>query len=234
MTTPTGRTPQLPNALFASVSRRARQLGRGDGGDDLFLLALLDLPEDVLARRILEAEGADVGRVLGEVRRPEAVATDATRGFAFPPAYNEMFGRAQGFAATLGDGTITPEHVLLSLIWDPTSLASQVLWRLGIPRERLLERLRAAGVAVPQAALPEQREVEIGERVWFDREQTGRVLEYLRAHVPQDVQWGFNYENERGWVMGETRVDMQRLVSEALASRSTSSDETSAGPSPVH
>jgi hypothetical protein len=89
-------------------------------------------------------------------------------------------------------------------------------------------------VAVPQAALPEQREVEIGERVWFDREQTGRVLEYLRAHVPQDAQWGFNYENERGWVMGETRVDMQRLVSEALASRSTSSDETSAGPSPVH
>lgn len=36
------------------------------------------------------------------------------RGFTHAPAYG-MHGRADAFAAALGDGAITPEHVLLAL-----------------------------------------------------------------------------------------------------------------------
>jgi hypothetical protein len=60
----------------------------------------------------------------------------------------------QAFATTLGDGTITLEHVLMALLWDPVSASSQVLWRLGVSRERIVERLRDSGVPVPSSSLP--------------------------------------------------------------------------------
>jgi ATP-dependent Clp protease ATP-binding subunit ClpA len=217
MRSPAGRTSQVPLPIIAAVRRHVEEFGRDVAGDDVFLLAILDLPDDVVARRVLEAEGLSADRVLAEIRTSEDVPSDSPRGVRFPPAYNEMLGRAQGLAAALGDGQITPEHVLLSLIWNPTSLASQVLWRVGISRERLVDRLREMGVSTPRADLPEQREMEVGERVWFGRHETDRVLRHLREHIPPDVFWGFNYEDDRAWVWAEARIDMHALVAEALA-----------------
>jgi hypothetical protein len=37
----------------------------------------------------------------------------------FSPACYLVLGRAQGFAAALGDGPMTVEHLLLALVWDP-------------------------------------------------------------------------------------------------------------------
>jgi len=206
----------MPKPLLASAMQRAKELGRTDAGDDLFLLAILDLPGDAVARKVLQAEGATADLVVRSVRRSDGAAPDANS-IRFPPAYNETLGRAQGFAATLGDGTITPEHVLLSLIWDPTNGASQVLWHLGVHRERLIDRLRDLGVLVPAADPPEQREIETGDRVWFRREDTDRVLRYLSDRLPDDAWWGFNYEGDRAWVRSETRIDVESLVAEAIA-----------------
>ena len=107
----------MPREIHSLVASIAQRLGRDVAGDDLFLLALMELPDDVPARSALEAEGVTWDRVLAEVGDK---ASDTFQGLLFPPAYNALLGRSQAFAATLGDGAITPEHILLALIWEPT------------------------------------------------------------------------------------------------------------------
>jgi hypothetical protein len=155
--------------------------------------------------------------VLAQIRTEADRPLEDPAGISFTPAYYTMHGRTEGFAATLGDGEITPEHVLLALLWDPASSSTELLWRLGVQREAIIKRLRALGVAVPAAALPPTREIEMGERVWFEREQTARVLEHLRHSIPPDTLWGFNYEDDRAWVDAESRVDLGALVAAALS-----------------
>jgi hypothetical protein len=212
-----GRCPQLPSRLLGAAGAHARDLGRTVASDDLFLLALTELDEAQPARRALAAEGIDAGRLLGEIRVEGDRPPDQPQGLFYSPAYYTMHGRAEGFAAVLGDGSITPEHVLLAVLWDPTSHSSHLLWRLGVNRERIVERLRDLGLPVPPAPLPPQREIEWGERVWFDRADVSRVLHHLRLHIPPDTRWGFNYEGERAWARAESSVDLDALVKAALA-----------------
>jgi catechol 2,3-dioxygenase-like lactoylglutathione lyase family enzyme len=134
----------------------------------------------------------------------------------YAPAYYLMHGRAQGLAAALGDGTITPELVLLALLWDGGTASSQLLWRLGASRERLVERLGRLGVPVPASALPAQHEREWGEPVWFDRDQVRTVLDHVRLHTPPGTRWGFNYEGDQAWIHGQADVDFEALVADAL------------------
>lgn len=113
-------------------------------------------------------------------------------------------------------GEITPADVLLALLWDPISESSRSLWKLGIARERVLDCLRQGGVSVPSAPLPAQREIEWGERVWFDRDNAASVVDHVRRHVPPAV-WAFNYEGQQAWVIAESSVDLRTLVRRALA-----------------
>jgi hypothetical protein len=211
-----GEKPDLPGPILDRVVARAKQLGRDVASDDLFLLALTELDETQPARRALALENVDADHLLDEIRtgadrpRSDGVLT-------FSPAYYTVYGRAQGFAASLGDGAIAPEHVLLAVIWDPTSGSSHLLWRLGVRRERIIERLRSLGAQVPAAPLPRQREIEWGERVWFDRRNVRRVLDQLQLHIPPGTEWGFNYEGDRAWAHAEAHVDVAGLVRAALA-----------------
>lgn len=210
-----GEATQLPREIHSLVASIAQRLGRDVAGDDLFLLALLELHRDVPARSALEAEGVTGDQALAEVRAGGDKASDAFEGLLFPPAFNALLGRAQAFAATLGDGAITPEHVLLALIWDPTSGSSQLLWRLGVQRERIIERLAREGIPTPEAPIPKQREIEMGERVWFDRSDVAKVLQGLGRRIHPGTRWGFNYEGDRAWVWAEAHVDLKALVDEA-------------------
>lgn len=70
---------------------------------------------------------------------------------------------------------------------------------------------------VPRTSLPPQREIEVGERVWFDRKDVRVVLDHLLRNVPPGTHWGFNYEGERAWVLAETSVNLRALVDEVLA-----------------
>jgi hypothetical protein len=214
MTSVWGRCPPLPRAVRDRASAHARSLGRQVADDDLFLVAVAGLHEGRPARRALAAEGIDEDRLLSMVRvsgdGPPAV------GLTFSPAYFKLEGRAQGFAAALGDGRITPEHVLLALVWDPGSRSSYLLWRLGVPRERIIERLRELGVPTPMAPLPEQRELKWGPQVWFDRAQVRAVVDCLRARIPPGTRWGFNYAADRAWAIAEAHVDLPALVSAAI------------------
>ena len=217
MKEPFGRSSQLPAELFRAVVAAAHDLGRDVAGDDLFFLGLFDLPEGTAARAALETQGLSRERVAESIRTAGDHASDEPGGIRFPPSLNEVHGRADGFAAALGDGGITPEHVLLSLIWNPTSQTSQLLWRFGVQREWILDSLRDSGVPIPLVAIPEQREVDVGERVWFDRDHLSRVIDLVREHVAPGTAWGFNYEDGRVWVRAEISVDVQAVVDEAVA-----------------
>jgi ATP-dependent Clp protease ATP-binding subunit ClpA len=207
----------MPRDLLDVVRSTAQRLGRQVASDDLFLLALTELRGDSDARRALEAAGVDGERLSREIRTGGDEPTERKEGLTFAPAFYSMEGRAQAFAASLGNGTIRPEHVLMALLWDPVSASSQLLWRLGVSRERIVDRLRDSGVPVPRASVPPQQDIEWGDRVWFDRKDVRVVLDHVRLNVPPATRWGFNYEGERAWVNAETSVDLQAIVNAALA-----------------
>lgn len=210
-----------PRAVGDAVFALARQLGRAVAGDGLFLVAVAGLDGDPPARRALEAEGLSAERLLGEVRTGGDGPPDGeffTAGLQYTYTYSWTSGWADGFAAAAsGDGTITPEHVLLALLWDPMSQSSQLLWNLGVAREAVVERLRELGVTVPRAPLPRQYEVEMGERVWFGRDQVTAVIRHVPRRLPPGAHFGFNYDGDRAWAWAEASVDLEALVREALA-----------------
>jgi hypothetical protein len=53
--------------------------------DDIILLGLLDLAEEVTARRVLEAEGAGRDRVLTAIRTRGDAPSDSPQGLSYPP-----------------------------------------------------------------------------------------------------------------------------------------------------
>lgn len=194
----------------------AKELRRDLAGDELFLLALAELDPPTPARLALEAEGVTAER-LREYIRTEGDETAAPPDhLSYAPAYYSMIGRVDGFAASLGDGQATPEHVLLALLWEPRSSSSQILHGLGVSREAVVDRLRSLGVPVPTAPLPEYKAVQLGDEVWFDRDQVETVITHLRLHLRPGAHWGFNYEGDRAYAVAEAGVDLEALVAEAL------------------
>lgn len=181
------------------------------------LLALLELGADQPARRALEEAGVTRERVLDDIHQSADDCADRPEGATYSPAMYTIQGRAEAFAAALGEGPITPEHVLLALLWDPINRSSHCLWRLGVAREHVLERLRELDVRVPSAPLPPQREIDWGERVMFDREKVHVVLEHVRLQLAPTATWAFNYDGDQAWVRAESSLDLQALVDRAVA-----------------
>jgi hypothetical protein len=214
----TGRGEHIPGAIFRGVTEHAQRMGYSVASDDLFLVAVAGLPENTPARDVLESRGINADRLSAEISSRAWPMPKGSGGLLFPPAFNSMAGRAEAFAASLGDGPISPEHVLMALLWDPSSLSSQLLWRLGVSREDIIDGLRSRGVAVPRAAIPPQVEVEMGERVWIDRDDVQRVIGELPRMLTPDAHFGFNYEEDRAWVIAEASVDLRSLVDGILAS----------------
>lgn len=217
MTSVWAGSARLPSAVFDGAARNALELGRVVVSDDLFLLALADLDESQPARRALAAAGVTGERLLQHIRTSgDDVGRPSGGGLRFAPAYYTLHGLAQGFAATLGDGVISAEHVLLAILWTGNSHAFAALRHLDVTRETIVHELSELGIPVPRAQLPRLVEVEWGERVWFERDQIGDVLDHVRLHLDPDTHWGFNYEANRAWIHAERSVDMDALVRRAL------------------
>jgi ATP-dependent Clp protease ATP-binding subunit ClpA len=161
---PAGRREQLPRVIFKGVIEHARRMGYTVATDDLFLLAVAELPEGTRARHVLASEEIQGEHLAIHISSRARPMPEGTKGLLFPPAFNSMAGRAEAFAASLGDGPITPEHVLIALIWDPGSGSSQLLWQLGVSRESIIDGLRSHGVAVPLAPIPPQVVVRDGRK----------------------------------------------------------------------
>jgi catechol 2,3-dioxygenase-like lactoylglutathione lyase family enzyme len=207
---------RLPGRVEKTVVDVGMELQRQVLSDDLFLLALARLGPESPAGQVLEAEGVTPDVLLASIRTPGDGGTSTKHGMTYSPAYYAMHGRADAFAAALGDGTITPEHVLLALLWDAGNRSCSVLEALGVRREAVVEGLARNDVPVPASPLPERRRVDFGERVWFDRDQVQRVIDHLRAVLGPRTAWGFNYEGDRAWAVAESSVDLETVVAEAL------------------
>jgi catechol 2,3-dioxygenase-like lactoylglutathione lyase family enzyme len=207
---------RLPGKVEKAVLDLGVELNRPVLGDDLYLLALARLDPEAPARQVLEAEGVTADVLMTRIRTRGDGGASAKLGMTYSPTYYAMHGRAAAFAAGLGDGTITPEHLLLALLWDGSGAASQLLWHVGASREAMVDGLRSRGVAVPAAPLPAQREMDLGEPVWFDRDQVQAVIDELRATVPPGIHWGFNYDGDRAYAVAESSVNLEQLVAEAL------------------
>jgi hypothetical protein len=210
-----GRSPELPERVLDAVHRQACALGRTVASDDLFLLAISELDDAQPARRALAAGGIDSARLMAHIKVEGDAPLDPAEGLHYAPAFYLMLGRAQAFAATLGDGTITPEHVVLALLWDPATVSSSLVRRLGTTREQVVNSLRDLGVSTPAAELPRQCEIEWGPRVWFDRADVAGVIDNLRARIPPGTRWGFNYEGDRAWAIADSSIDLAAFVSAA-------------------
>jgi len=116
---------RLPAAIEKAVVDMAFELRRPMADDDLFLLAIARLADDAPSRQVLAAEGVTAEVLVASIRTGGDGGPAPGRGFSYAPAYYSMHARAVAFAATLGDGTVTAEHVLLSLVWDAGSRSSQ-------------------------------------------------------------------------------------------------------------
>jgi hypothetical protein len=57
----------------------------------------------------------------------------------------------------------------------------------------------------------------VGPRAWFDRADVRAVVDHLRAHIALGTRWGFNYEGTGAWAIAESAVDLDAMVSAALA-----------------
>jgi hypothetical protein len=202
--------------LDQAVFEIARELRRQVASDDLFLLALAELDAQSPARQALEAEGITGERLRAMVGTEGDGTAAAPEYLTYSPAYYSLRGRVDAFAACLGDGEVTAEHVLLALLWDVDSFSSQILRQLGISARSIVDRLRRVGVAVPAARLPDHEDVDFGEEVSFDRDQVARVIEHLRLRLPPATHWGFNYRGDRAYAVAEASVDLAALVAEAL------------------
>lgn len=212
----TGSHWHLPRRLSQAAAQHASALGRDIMSDDLVLLALLELSADQPARRALEEAGVTHERVLDDIHQWSDDSPDRPDGVTYSPAMYTIQGRAEAFAAALGEGPMMPEHVLLALLWDPISRSSHCLWKLGVAREHVLKRLRELDVRVPSVTLPAQRDIDWGERVMFDRDKVRVVLDHVRRQLSPTTTWGFNYDDDQAWVRAESSVDLHALVDRAV------------------
>jgi hypothetical protein len=102
----------------------------------------------------LSAVGATTERLLPEIETPGYTAGRPVDGVTSSPAYYTFSAVAQGFAATLGDGTLTAEHVVLATLWAHNSHSLAVLEALDVTRESIVDQLRSLGVCRSSRSAP--------------------------------------------------------------------------------
>jgi Cysteine-rich CPCC/Clp amino terminal domain, pathogenicity island component len=211
--------------LLGRAAAEADELRHEWLGGDHFLLALLRPADESLAGQALRACGLTHDAYAREFARGLEEAEEAKpgraerkkRGHIQPnPAAYTMMGRAEGLAAALGAAEAGPEHVLLSIIWDPQSPTTCVLNRLDTNREEIADHLRAAGVPLPAGGLPPLKQRRWGEKVVVPIEQL-QALTALPKLLPPGAHYGFNHDGkDSAWLIASEEVDLPRYIAFAL------------------
>lgn len=211
-------TTLLPAAARLAIAQGREHVFEGD-----VMLALLSGDPDPLAR--------DVLGTLGLTYASFCTWVDESSKNAYPPippprpgvaaaipspAVRQLFGRAQGFASSLGDGIVRSEHGLLAWLWEPWGSKVLELERLSVSPEAVLDALSAAGVRVPRMPLPEPDREPWGDRIEVPLDRmTDVVRELERENLPLR-SWGFNQYDGTGWVAGWARLDLRAIVAKVL------------------
>jgi hypothetical protein len=201
--------------------REAERLGHDFVGPEHGLLAILRGNPTDPARLALEDVGvtADmVERLLARMITASPLAVPEHRSGTSPnPAWYRAFGRAEGFAAALGPGTVRPVDLLFGLLWGQWRFVDDAV----ASREAIVEALARHGAILPSAPLPElERLPRFTQHADIPRASLGRVLTLLaeQRQGGSGPIYGFNHDGaERAWVDAEDGIDLQAIVDAALA-----------------
>ncbi len=112
------------------------------------LLALLEQKEGV-ARRVLEASGADAAAVMSQLerelaRRPQVTVGPGgdTQQIYITPHTDRALSKALEVAGRFGDQFVAAEHILLAILEDAGTEAARILTRAGLTEEKMLAALQ--------------------------------------------------------------------------------------------
>jgi hypothetical protein len=120
----------------------------------------------------------------------------------------------------MGSLRLEPEHALLSLVWDPESVQSAMLHRVGTSRVEVQRALGRLGVPVPPNDPPPEDERPRGERVWVPVDHFELLLSEVQSRLPRDSPFAFNFAADgRAWMRAGADVDLQAIVDDVLSSR---------------
>jgi hypothetical protein len=205
--------------ILPVLHRVAGELDRDVATDDLVLIAIADPSITSAAGEALRAEGATYEAMLTAAAQQPRRSEPTRAGLAFPSMVNQLVGWAQGFAAGVGSKSVTLDHLLVALLWDPESGSSHLLAEMGIGRAEVLARMGEMGVRVPQAPLPEATiPGEMGDPVWFPSEDLDKVLDFLLDDMPHRDSLMFGTKGDSSFVRAHRDVPLDDLVKRARAS----------------
>jgi ATP-dependent Clp protease ATP-binding subunit ClpA len=182
--------------LRVRAYRAATDLGHQCIGSEHLLLALVGT--ESASGQALRACGLSRESVLDEISRLPDGYHERRRSGDMPsagskqeePEMRPIQGRAEGLAAGLGSIDVRDEHMLLSLLYEPTSiLATRLIEKQGVTGEQILEELRRRGIKVPE--VPPPTRPKWGTPFYVSREEFERLTTDLRR---RGVLYKFNYK----------------------------------------
>lgn len=207
-----------------SAFKEAERLGHDFVGPEHGVLAVLRGDPTDLARLALEDVGItaeSVERLLGRMIEADPRALrERAPGISPNPAWYRVIGRAEGFAASVGTGSVRPLDLVLALLWSRRPLLDQPAQS----REALVDALAARGASLPPTPLPEiERQPRFTQKVEFHRKYLAPVLALLHERHPagSGPTYGFNHDGaERAWANAEDGIELQAIVDSAVAQHS--------------
>jgi len=197
---------------ITAAGAEAQRLGQSIAGPAFLVLAILRR-EDSTASCILRDLGLDAAQIETQLAAVGDKADGGESSITFPPIMYRLAGRAEAFAATLGDGRITPEHTLLALMWDDDRELPSVDDR--DIRPDVLERLVAAGHQVPRSRPPAQSPAWTQRVVLDDPNDATACMRHL---IHLDLEgWGWNV-NQHGtrWFVAQHDIDLLAIIEQAI------------------
>lgn len=212
------------SGVEGAAFKEAERLGHDFVGPEHGVLAILRGDPTDLARLALEDVGIttdSVERLLGRMldADPRAIPERAP-GISSNPAWYRVIGRAEGFAASVGTGSVRQLDLVLALLWSRRPLLDQP----APSREALVEALAERGASLPPTPLPElERQPRFTQNVEFHRRYLAPVLALLHERHPVGgvPTYGFNHDGaERAWVNAEDGIALQAIVDSAVAENS--------------
>lgn len=219
---PFGRTELMSLAAQEATALGHRWLGSGH-----FLLALVcPALEGSAADDALQACSVDRERLSAELVRMDEAGGRPLRpskwaGVLTNPEAHQVMGFASGVATGFGEEEeVSPEHVLLAILWQPEVSANSLLERIGIARGDVVEQLERLGTSLPGVALPEPppwARIRWGKKAFVPIEQMNALTTELSRLLPPSATYSFNHDGEKeAWFQASEEVDLGEYISFAL------------------
>jgi ATP-dependent Clp protease ATP-binding subunit ClpA len=183
-------------ARGASAEYRAAEgLGHRRIGSEHLLLALVG--SESTSGQALRACGLSheavrdaISRLSNGYHERMRRADISANGKQIEPETQQIYARAEGLAVGFGSTDVRYEHVLLSLLYERTSiLATRLIEKQGVTGEQILEELRRRGIKVPE--VPPPTRPKWGTPFYVSREEFERLTADLRR---RGVLYKFNYK----------------------------------------